>query len=57
VYINGHRIFTRRGKRLRAVRVPSLAGTHAHHVRIVEYVGHRRVRTVRMTIKGCRRAR
>jgi dienelactone hydrolase len=55
VYLNGHRVFTRRGKRLGAVTLPSLAGRHAHYVRIVEYVGRRRVRVVRRTIAGCGR--
>jgi len=55
VYLDGRRVFARRARTLRMVSLPALAGTRAHHIRVVEYVGEDRVRTVRRTVHGCRR--
>jgi dienelactone hydrolase len=53
VFVDGKRVLTRHGMRLRSVTIPGLAGNKRHRVRIYEYAGKRRVGTLTKHVRGC----
>jgi dienelactone hydrolase len=57
VFIDGHLVRTVRGRRLRRVTIPGIAGTRRHTVRIFLYTRHRFARQIQRRIAGCARGR
>jgi dienelactone hydrolase len=55
VYVDGRRVLTRRGRRLRSVSIPGLAGSRRHRVRVYEYTRKGFARRVTRYVYGCAR--
>jgi dienelactone hydrolase len=55
VYVDGHRVLTRRGRRLRSIHLPILPGKARHRERIYEYGHGHLVRVVTRVVYGCAR--
>jgi hypothetical protein len=57
VYVDGRRVLTRRGKALRSVSIPGLAGSRRHRVRVYEYTRKGLARRVTRYVRGCARSK
>jgi dienelactone hydrolase len=57
VFVDGRLVSTERGRALRSVRVPGLAGSRRHTIRVSEYTRTRLARRVVRRVSGCARAR
>lgn len=55
VYVDGRRVLTRRGRRLRRVQLPILPGKRRHRIRIYEYKHGHLARVVTRRVYGCAR--
>lgn len=55
VYVDRRLVLTRRGRALHSVRVPVLAGSGRHRIRVLMSTRRGRTRTVRRTVYGCAR--
>jgi hypothetical protein len=55
VYVDSRRVLTRRGRALRSVSIPGLAGSRRHRVRVYEYTRKGFARRVTRYVYGCAR--
>jgi hypothetical protein len=53
VYVDGHRVLSRRGRGLRQVRIPGLPGKRRHTIRAYEYTRTGLARRVTLHVYGC----